>query len=76
MPRDVKEQSLSCRCSMVTLGQDVAPDSLPSQSYNMTVFFNKFCGTLPVLYMLYFVCVFIYLLPYRCNGHATIFELN
>ena len=45
----------------------------------MTVFFyifNVFCGTFYILHMLFFVCVFIYLLPYRRDGHAIIFKFK
>ena len=44
----------------------------------MTVFlfFNVFCDTLYILYMLFFMCVFIYLLVYWCDGHATIFKFK
>ena len=41
------------------------------------VFFcDEIFGTLNILYMLFFVCVFLWLLLYRCGGHATIFKFK
>ena len=37
---------------------------------------HVFRGTLYILYKFFFVCVFIWLPPYRCDGHAAIFKFQ
>ena len=43
---------------------------------NRCVFCDGIFGTMNILYMLFFMCVFLWLLPYRCGGRATIFKFK